>query len=148
MFSGFALVIRHRCIIFVEGVASIVLCFFKQRSLVVFVLIDMVQHMLLLLGNKKAVVLLLAFPFCSAHATLSLSFLFDFSTFLPEVIKTVDELFGQEALVLLEAIFLAPEGSGFDVLYFELDGAAGDGGDVDVEVIPHKIIITVSDSTD
>ena len=148
MFSGFALMIRHRCISFVEGVASIVLCFFQQRSLIVFVLIDVVQHMLLFLRNKKAVVLLLAFPFCSAHATLSLSFLFDFSTFFPGVIKTVDELFGQEAFVLLEAVFLAPEGSGFDVLYFELDGATGDGGDVDVEVIPHKIIITVPESID
>ena len=33
------------------------------------------------------------------------------------------------------------ESGAFYVLYFELDSALGDGGDADVEVRPHKIII-------
>lgn len=105
----------------------------------------MIQHVLLLFRHKKPVIHLLIFPLGSSNldSTLCLSLLLRLSFFLLEVIEAIDELLSEEAFVLLEPIFLAAESCCFDVLYFELDGFAGDGGDVYVEIVPHKIIITV-----
>ena len=66
-----------------------------------------------------------------------------FSVLFCEVAEALDELFGEEGLVLVESVLLASEGSGLDVLYFESDASSWDGGDVDVKIVPHKFIITV-----
>lgn len=47
----------------------------------------------------------------------------------------------------MKAVTLASESGAFNVLYFEFDGAGGDGRNAYVEVCSHKIIIiTVSSS--
>ena len=142
MISGLAGVICHRNIGFVERIASIVLGLFQQGSLVIFILVDMIQHVLFLLGYKHPVILL-ALPLRSTfNSALCLSLLFNFSSFFSKIIKTVNELLSKETFVLLEPIFLTAKSGTFDILYFKLDRSAGDTGYVDVKVISHKIIIT------
>ena len=120
----------------VKRVASVVLGLLEDGRLVVFIFVQVVQHVLLLLRDEKAVVLLvvdsaLGFP------ALGLGFLLDFWAFFCEVVKAFNKLLGEEGFVLIKAVFLGAEDGGFDVLYFELDGFGGDGGDVDVEVVAH-----------
>jgi hypothetical protein len=65
-----------------------------------------------------------------------------FGWFLCEIGETLDELFGEEGFVLMEAVALTAERCVFYILDFEFDGAGWDGRDADVEVCLHKIIIT------
>ena len=137
-------VVRHGHLCPVEGVPSIVLGFLQQRSLIIFIFVNVVQHMLLLFGHKHSIILFKIFLFCSTfHSAFSLRFFLNLSTFFLKIVKTVDELLGEEPFVFLEPIFLAPKSCSFDILYFKLDVFAGNGGYVNVEIVPHNFIITV-----
>ena len=129
---------------FVEGISSVEFCLLLNGCFVVFVLIQMIKHVFFLLGDKKAIVLIL----CSHNSTscffaLCLGFrLWFLLTFLCKIIEALDKLFGKESFILLKPVLLASEGSCFNILYFEFDGSRRDRWDVYVEIIPHKIIIT------
>ena len=77
---------------------------------------------------------------------ISFSFLLDWLWFLCKIIEAVDKLFSEESFVLTEAVLLTTESCGFDVLDFELNASGGYGGDVYIEIISHKIIITAQTS--
>ena len=142
MISDLAGVICHGSICLVERIASIILCLFQHGSLVVFILVNMIQHVLFFLGYKHPVILL-ALPLCfTFNSTLCLSLLFNFSTFFSKIIKAVNKLLSEETFVLLEPIFLTTKSGTFNILYFKLDRSAGDTRYVDIKVISHKIIIT------
>lgn len=64
----------------VEGVASVVLGLLEDRCLVVFIFVQVIQHVLLLLGDEKTVVLLIGNP-ALGFLALGLGFLLDFHTF-------------------------------------------------------------------
>lgn len=129
---------------FVEGVAAVVLGFEGEGRLVVLILVELVEHVLPLFGNHEAVLLLvtrLGLHNATAVCRLQLLLFLETGLLFGEVIKALDELLGEEGLVFEEAVALRPEGCALDVLDFELDGSGGDGGDADVEVCLHKIII-------
>ena len=129
---------------FVESVSSVEFGLLLNGCFVVFVLIQMVKHVFFLLGDKKAIVMIL----CSHDSTrcffaLCLSFwLWFLLTFLCKIIEALDKLFGKESFILLKPVLLASKSSGFNILYFKFDGSRRDRWNVYVEIIPHKIIIT------
>ena len=120
----------------VKRVASVVLGLLEDGRLVVFIFVQMIQHVLLLLGDEKTVVLLVDYPTLGFLA-LGLGFLLNFLTFFSEVIKALDKFLGKEGFVFIKPVFLGAEDSSFDVLNLELDGFGGDRGDIDVEVVAH-----------
>ena len=120
----------------VERVASVVLGLLEDGRLVVFIFVQMIQHVLLLLGDEKTVVLLVDYPTLGFLA-LGLGFLLNFLTFFSEVIKALDKLLGEEGFVFIKPVFLGAEDGGFNVLNLELDGFRRDRRDIDVEVVAH-----------
>ena len=82
----------------------------------------MVQHVLLFLRNKKSIILLSTTHYSTITLfTLSLGLFLSMLTFLCEIIKTLDEFFGQEGFILLETILLRAKSCGLYILYFEFD---------------------------
>lgn len=120
----------------VKRVASVVLGLLEDGRLVVFIFVQVIQHVLLLLGDEKTVVLLVDYPTLGFLA-LGLGFLLNFLTFFSEVIKALDKLLGEEGFVFIKPVFLGAKDGGFNVLNLELDGFGGDRGDIDVEVVAH-----------
>ena len=120
----------------VERVASVVLGLFEDGRFVVFIFVQVIQHVLLLLGDEKTVVLLVDYSTLCLFA-FGLSFLLNFLTFFSEVIKALDKLLGEEGFVFIKPVFLGAKDGGFNVLNLELDGFGGDRGDIDVEVVAH-----------
>jgi hypothetical protein len=130
----------------IERIASVVFGLLENGSLIMFVFVQMVQHILLLLRNKHPVLLLPHPPTLSF--TLGLSFrlhlLLLLNHFLLKIAKTLYKLLGQEAFVFIESILLTTKSCGLNILYFEFDATTGYRWYVNVEIVFHKIIITDS----
>lgn len=122
--SSFSLIGRHGGICFIERKSSVVLSFFEDRGLIIFILVDMVEHMFFLFRNKHTILLFLVFSLGSTlDSTLSLGLLFYLSIFLFEVIETINEFFSEETFILLKTIFLTTESCSFNILNFEFDSS-------------------------
>ena len=108
------------------------------------------QHVFSLLGDHKTI-LNLCFFLGSEYSTAGLRFFFFnlnfFGWFLGEVIETFYKLFGEKSFVFLEASALRSKGCIFDILYFKFDGFGRYGGNADIKMRLHKIIITVTKTT-
>lgn len=138
-------VLKKRYISFIERIPSVVFGFFENWRLVVFIFVEVMQHMFLFLRNKHPI-LLIGRPLSqiASHPTLTIALRLRFSgilLFFLKIGEAIDELFGEERFILMESIALGAKGCAFNVLYLELDGFGRDGRDAYIKIVLHKFIL-------